>query len=130
MKRDYTERLKHFLLSFSLSLSVSHERQPTEVFSPWLGVLIYGSSQLPCLPLTGRADTCQRTGDPRSQRGLWAGTQGKPRKGDFSFWAFFHLNRLNLRPQMRGGVTDVSGLWCGLHVCLNAQVCFVSVRPS
>lgn len=85
-ERDYTERLKHFLLSFSLSWTPSHGSLLTLAEG-----VNYGSLQLPCSPLTGRADTCQRAGDPRSQRGLWAGTQSKPGRETFSFGCFSTL---------------------------------------
>lgn len=98
-KRDYTECLKHFLLS------VSHERRPTESLLTLAGGVNYGSSQLPCSPLPGRADTCKLTGDPRSQRGLWASTQSKMQKEVFFILLVpFHLN-----------ISALSG-WC-LHSC-------------
>lgn len=98
-KRDYTECLKHFLLS------VSHERRPTESLLTLAEGVNYGSLQLPCSPLPGRADTCKRTGDPRSQRGLWASTQSKMQKEVFFILLVpFHLN-----------LSALSG-WC-LHSC-------------
>lgn len=81
-----TERLHSaWNTSCSLSLSLYDEPRPTDVFSPWLRVLITAPRSCHACHLPGRLTHASTLGDLRSRRGLWAGTQGKAGKGRLSY---------------------------------------------